>query len=281
MGCTGRPGRSPRRAQAALVAENRRLRRQIAALEGRLRPGADEDEQLEALLRQNEQLAASARLAALVAHELNTPLQAVENYLFLAADDVEYEAALLPIRQEIGRIGAIVERLRDFQPADGAAPAPIEVNDLVERVLLLMGSQLRRQRVSVTRDLAAGLPALHGSDSQLTLVLLNLVFRAAARMPHGGTLDIATRASAQGGPFHGARQREQRLTIELTDTGDAGEAAAVEYGPFYSTDAAGPEMRLDICRRLLAGHGGTLMLWDEIGGGHKAVVALPLAAALP
>lgn len=259
--------------QSQLVAENRRLRRRIADLEVRLVNAHTYSEQVDAIALQNEQLAATSRLAALVAHELNTPLQTVENYLFLADDMVSLAGVMPALRREVGRISDVVQRLLEFQPIESDTSAPLFLNRMVERVLLLTGSRLRRQRITVLSDLAPGLPPLLGRDGELTLVLLNLILRAAEAMPDGGVLRISTQ-----GPVPGAGRRDDAITIEIIDSGHRSGEADSQSAPFYSTEAAGPELRLEICRRLIANHGGTLMLWEELGGGHRVAVILPLRA---
>lgn len=259
-------GRRPRRAWAQLIAENRRLRRRVAALS--TGPEAHTG-RLDDLALQNEQLAASTRLAALVAHELNTPLQAIENYLFLVGDDPEQPGALSSIRREVGRVGAVVQRLRTFQEIGAAPRDALALGGVVESVLLLTESRLRRQRVRVACQLAPGLPPIRGRDGDLTLLLLNLVLRAADRMPEGGLLTLRARVDPQA----------PQVTLEVADTGPSPGDEGAEFGPFYTTDAMAPAMRLQICRRLLDGHGGRLSLGHEFGGGHKVIVELPLAAS--
>lgn len=234
-----------------------------------------EQHELRTLDLQIEQLAASTRLAALVAHELNTPLQAMENHLFLAGADTGSSPALQSIREEIDRIGAIVRRLLEFPQSEAATTSSVPVDSLIERVLLLTGSRLLRQRIRVVRNLAPDLPPIAGRDDQLTLVLLNLVLRAAAAMPAGGDLRISARVEPRPRVVSGQPATRQ-LTIELADTGSEALEASAPGGPFFSFETAGEGVRLEICRRLLTGHGGNLMLWDELGGGHIAVLSLPV-----
>jgi PAS domain S-box-containing protein len=233
-----------------------------------------EQVRLEAQMVAAERLAANERLAATVAHEVNTPLQAIENSLHLAgklADEEQRARYLRLAREEIQRVGFILRQLLELH-RPSSAPAPINVNDLVERVLLLTGGSLRRQGIYVMRDLAAGLPTVLGRADELTQVLLNLIFNAMQAMARGGRLTMRTALEQPEGGV-------ARVVISVIDNGMGVDPANIEriFEPFYTTRAEGSGLGLAVSRQLVEGHGGALWIESTLGEGATFFVGLPVA----
>jgi signal transduction histidine kinase len=233
--------------------------------------------QYEALALKNERLAASGRLAAIVAHEVNTPLQALQNFVYLAATDnaAERDAYLSMVGDEIERIGVLIRRLLDIhREGDGAAKA-IDIADLVDRVLTLVGGTLTRRRVQVARDVAPLLPPILGRSDQLTQVLLNLIINARDAMPSGGTLTVRIRLvqAIVDAEDHGA----PALLIEVADTGSGILPSALPriFEPFFTTKADGSGLGLPISRQIVEQHGGRLSAGNDPAGGAVFQILLP------
>lgn len=222
-----------------------------------------------------ERMAANERLAAAVAHEVNTPLQAIENSLHLASrlmDDEQRARYLRLAREEIQRVGFMLRQLLEqYRPPSAAGP--LDMNELVERVLLLTGSSLRRQGVLVVRDLAVGLPTFVGRADELTQVLLNLIFNAMQAMPRGGRLTLRTAFEQE--------HEAERLLVTVRDNGLGVDPAIVGriFEPFYTTRPEGSGLGLAICQQLVEGHGGQVWLENAPGEGAAFHVALPLGGA--
>ncbi|ABU59215.1 signal transduction histidine kinase, nitrogen specific, NtrB [Roseiflexus castenholzii DSM 13941] len=233
--------------------------------------------QLEAIMRQNERLAASSRLAAIVAHEINTPLQSIQNYLYLlrahgAAQSGEF---LDLVSDEICRVSGLLRRLLDLhRPGDGAIEL-IDCNALIERVLLLLGGTLAGSGIRVERSLTTPLPPVSGGRDALTQVLLNLLINAIDAMPCGGTLRIATRHSLE--TIDQSPVACVQIMVEDTGPGIMPDLQERIFDPFFTTKPHGSGLGLTVSRQIVEQHGGMLRLQSGSGGGATFIVTLPAA----
>jgi two-component system NtrC family sensor kinase len=247
----------------AVAAEN-------AQLYGELADFARELERSQAQLIQAEKLAATGRLAASLAHEINNPLQAIHNCLHLVINrplnDEKKKYYLGLAQTEAERLITLVQRTLEFyRPSQGRASAT-DVNRLIENVLALTSKRLEHGRVQVHTQLAAQLPAVAAVPDQLTQVCLNLIINAVEAMPQGGTLTIVS------------EQRGEWLALIVQDTG-AGltpDEATRIFEPFYTTKADGTGLGLAVSYGLIQQHGGRIEVNSLPGQGTAFTVLLPL-----
>jgi signal transduction histidine kinase len=237
-----------------------------------------ERRRLEQVLFETEKLAATGRLAASIAHEINNPLEAVQNALYLLGGAVtkdKRERRYLDIAQrETQRMSRILRQMLGFyRPAK--IVTQVDVNALIDEAEGLVVKQLRAARVLITRELDPELPPIRGSGDQLKQVLLNLFLNGTEAMPDGGTLTVSTRYGGTGGdvPFDAIR-------IEVRDTGvgmDEDTQARI-FEPFFSTKAQrGTGLGLWVSHGIVQGHGGTIKVRSRPGEGTTFVIALPVA----
>lgn len=233
----------------------------------------------EELAIQNERLASTGRLAAVVAHEVNSPLQAIQNFLFLAATDdaSERDRHLAMVSDEIDRIGGLIRRLLDLQRPADATVRQIDAGTLIERVLALVRSTLKRHRVQVSQDLIDEPAMVMGRGDHLTQVLLNLLMNALDAMPHGGELGLRLWLSRGGEPpdMVGAQQ----VLIEVADTGQGIPEAILPriFEQFFTTKSTGSGLGLAISRQIVEQHGGTIRAANRSPRGAVFTVTLPAA----
>jgi PAS domain S-box-containing protein len=227
-----------------------------------------EQVQLEALAIANERLAAHGRLAAIVAHEISTPLQAIENLLYLAGGKDDQGDDYRPlVRDEIRRVSAILRRLLTLSQPDDGPSGSIDCTMVIDRVLLLTSTSLARRGIAVARLMPPALPLVPGDADQLTQVLLNLVVNAIDAMPDGGRLSISVELSSG------------RAIISVADSGVgvAPELHARIFEPFFTTKAGGSGLGLAVARRIISQHGGELRLECGPANGAQFVISLPLS----
>lgn len=232
--------------------------------------------QLETIASRSERFIASGTLTAMVAHEINTPLQAVQNFLFLVDDATPADRRhfLGLAREELRRVGAIVGQLLDlYRPMTGE-PAPVDLNALLERVRQLTRGSCTRQQVTVVTETAPGLPALWGRADQLVQLLLNLVVNALEAMPAGGTLTLTSTLE----PVSAGASPAIVLTVSDTGAGVPVTLARDIFEPFVTSKPDGTGLGLAICRTIAVQHGGSVTVRSRAGAGSTFIVRLPVGA---
>jgi two-component system NtrC family sensor kinase len=231
----------------------------------------------QAQLLQSAKLAAVGELAASVAHEINNPLYAARNSLYLVEQDLPPEAPQRPFLQiaqnELGRIAKIVTRMRDFYRPAHDELEPTQVNALLAETIELVQTHLRHGQVVVETDFAADLPPLVAHADQLRQVFLNLMLNACDAMSTGGTLFIVTALHAETDDAPAAI----RVQVRDTGTGIAAEHLPHLFEPFYTTKPNGTGLGLAISMHIITQHGGAMTLDSTVGVGSTFTIMLPLA----
>ncbi len=201
--------------------------------------------------RKLEALAAAGKIAASVAHEINNPLEAVMNLLFLAqmGDLGEKQQEYLAMAQkELERIASITTHtLRFYRQQSG--PVAVSIPEVLESALVLFQTQLTEQRIRVERRWPEETPLVVCLEGEIRQVIANLISNAIDAMPDGGTLRLGVEPQAKG------------LEIEVADTGSGipVELRSRILEPFFTTKGRnGTGLGLSISAEIVARHGGTL-----------------------
>jgi two-component system NtrC family sensor kinase len=232
----------------------------------------------QAQLLQSAKLAAVGELAASVAHEINNPLYAARNSLYLVAQDLPPHAPQHPFleiaQQELGRIARIITRMRDFYRPARAELAPADVNTILMETIELIQTHLRQGQVAATTDLAGNLPPLLGHADQLRQVFLNLLLNACDAMPDGGVVRVTTRLQVPAG------EGPPSIVIQVSDSGVGipPEHLPHLFEPFYTTKPQGTGLGLAISLHIVTQHGGTIIPESVAANGTTFTVTLPLTA---
>jgi len=221
----------------------------------------------------SERLAMIGRLAAGVAHEINNPLTGVLTFSHLLREkenlDEQDKEDLDLIINETTRAGEIVRGLLDFARERAVEKEPLDVNDVVQQTVRLLGNWKAFQQIAINEDLAGNLPRVNGDMNQLQQVLLNLSLNACAAMPNGGTLTISTSV------------RDDRTLVRVADTGCGIKKEHLDriFEPFFSTKPVGKGtgLGLSISYGIVQQHGGDLKVKSEEGKGTTFTVVLPPA----
>ena len=248
--------------QALVALENARLYADLRNYVKRV-----EDSQ-EALLRA-EKMAAAGRLTASIAHEVNNPLQSVQNCLHIAGrEDVPPEKRKEYFdlaREELERLMKTMQRMLDFYRPGAIKVTSVDVLDLLKHVLSLTSQQLGQRQIEVKTYLPDALPAVYAVNSQIQQIFINLILNSFDVMPAGGTLTIEARAVANG----------IEMLFEDSGPGIPEEQRNNIFEPFYSTKDGGTGLGLTVSYNIVTAHGGTLDLLDGRGAGACFRLFLP------
>ena len=233
----------------------------------------------QAALRRADRLMVAGRLAASVAHEINNPLEAVFNLIYLAVNHpstpAEVREQLGKAVQELNRVAHVTRQtLRFHRTAPGIAE--VDVPALVDELLELFATRFSSRGIVVERAYQPGLKIVVSQDD-LKQVLSNLLANAADAMPNGGELTIAIEPLSQAG--------EPRLRIAVADTGSgiAPENRSRIFEPFFTTKPlTGTGLGLWVVKQLVEQHGGSVLLQPPGDGtsGARFEVQLPVVSVL-
>jgi signal transduction histidine kinase len=220
-----------------------------------------------------EKFAAAGRLAATIAHEVNNPMEAIKNAIYLLADSVKRDAQPVYdiLKSETERVARIVRQMLGLY-RNNEQVKPININTLIEDTLLLLNRQLQRSNVEVTTDLSE-LPEAVVAADQLRQVLSNLVINAKDSMADGGRLKIRTR--------HVRCSREfplgsVRILVADTGSGIPKELLTSIFEPFVTTKGEkGTGLGLWIVRGIIGNHGGKISVRSKAGKGTVFKIELP------
>jgi PAS domain S-box-containing protein len=238
-----------------------------------------ERRRLEQVLFDSEKLAATGRLAASIAHEINNPLEAVQNALYLlqrdAGDDPNRRAYLDIAARETQRMSRILRQMLGFY-RQAEAMGDLDLNSLVEEAGGLVVKRLREKAIHIENQLDPTVPHIRASADQLKQVLLNLLLNAADSMPHGGTITVSTQSGAGAETELYGRDAVQ---IQVRDTGEGipDDLLAQIFEPFFSTKPGkGTGLGLWVSQGIVQNHGGTMRVRSRVGRGTTFTITLPV-----
>ncbi|HET9182910.1 MAG TPA: ATP-binding protein [Candidatus Angelobacter sp.] len=220
-----------------------------------------------------EKFAATGRLAATIAHEVNNPMEAIKNAIYLLAGSVPESAAPVYniLKSETERVARIVRQMLGLY-RNTEQIKPVNVNVIIEDTLLLLNRQLQRSNVEVISDLRPLPDAVIAAD-QIRQVLSNLVINAKDAMPNGGRLRIRSRHIPGEDELHGW----VRILIADTGTGIPREIVRSIFEPFVTTKGEkGTGLGLWIVKGIIQNHGGKLTVHSSQGKGTAFKIDLPV-----
>jgi PAS domain S-box-containing protein len=234
----------------------------------------------QAALRESEKLTSAARMPATVAHEINNPLEAVGNLIYLAKGSPGIpEAAvqhLLVAEQELERVSHITKQTLGFY-REAKTPERIDMAELVEYVLRLHSNKLSSKKIAVRRDFRECSP-LTGVSGELKQAVSNLISNAADAVSEGGAIRISLSC------FESADGVAVRAEVEDDGPGIAPEHIERLFEPFFTTKAdVGNGMGLWVTKEIIERHRGTITVHSRLEGGLGGaafVVEIP-AEVLP
>jgi C4-dicarboxylate-specific signal transduction histidine kinase len=223
-----------------------------------------------------------SELATSIAHEVNQPLAAIvtngaAGMRWLAAEPPNIERArdsMTRMISEGNRASEVIKRIRTLSKKASPHKSPLEINEVIQDVLALIGTELMKNRVVLTCDLKPELPPMTGDRVQLQQVLLNLIMNGIEAMADvsGRARDLVVQS--------GVDDRGQ-LLVCVRDSGTGLDAEHLEqvFEAFYTTKTEGVGMGLSISRSIVEAHGGRLWASTNAGPGASFQFTLPTGEA--
>jgi PAS domain S-box-containing protein len=216
-----------------------------------------EQKQGQEVLRRTEKLAATGRLAASIAHEINNPLEAVTNCLYLMqqADlEVGLRTYLNMAQRELDRVVHITTQTLRFY-RQNTRPTETDVHELLETVLALYEARMRTFGIESVRDFS-NIPRITVYDGEIRQILANLVGNAVdAMQSSGGKLRLRTACGRDW------RLDRHGIIITVADTGSGMDRGTLKriFEPFFSTKGdTGTGLGLWVSREILIKHMGNV-----------------------
>jgi PAS domain S-box-containing protein len=232
---------------------------------------------LELSLLQAEKIAATGRMAATIAHEINNPLEAIVNLLYLAreqATDPAQAEYLVAAESEVARVSHIAKQTLGYY-RDPTSVVSTSLSDIATESIRIYEPRCKAAGIRIQSHFEPS-PNIALRKGEIMQVLSNLITNAIYAMPSGGTLAIAVQRapSPDGGPHSGVV-----LSIEDSGTGIAAEQLPRIFDAFYTTRSVGTGIGLFVAKQFIEGHGGKIEVESRTGSkshGTKMSIFLPL-----
>ena len=229
-------------------------------------------------------LASIGRLASGVAHEINNPLDIINQKTGLIIDLLTLgkqnrpDQRLLPLAEDVleavKRCGTITRQLLAFARHMEPSVEPVDMEEVISQVLALLETDARQRNITIQVPPVPEIPGFTCDRSSLVQIFLNLAENAITAMEKNGTLSI--------GVFH---KKTGIVTITVSDTGNgiSPEDLPKIFEPFYTsrTDRWGAGLGLAITYGLIREMGGDIRVKSVVGKGTRFTLTLPVEAPIP
>jgi signal transduction histidine kinase len=269
------PSRLSRRQMKLMgaVADQLAVALQKANLYTKLQESLHQEKAMRTQLVQSERLALVGRLLASVSHELNNPIQAIQNVLFLIKEEEKLSTQgrqdLEIILSETERMSSLIDRLRTmYRPTRTEDFQEVQLNGIIEDIRTLTATHMRHNDIRFEFLPDPKLPAVSGIPDQLRQVTLNLFMNAIEAMRSGGCLTVRTERLL--------RPKKVLLTFSDTGAGIDPEILPRIFEPFITTKENGTGLGLTITYDIIHQHHGDIQAENGPQGGAVFKVWLPV-----
>lgn len=239
-----------------------------------------------------EKLASLGRMAAGVAHELNSPLTGIVTFAHLMLkrmppDNKQDVEDLEVIIEQAERCSKIIKSLLGFSRKATSEKALVSINALIESTIAMVRNQAKFHNIKFNLTLDDAIPSVAADPNQMQQVFLNLLINAADAMNERGQVSITTGLAGDapegGTPWFkkGHPQDEKKyIEIEFTDTGPGipEEHLGRIFEPFFTTKPVGKGtgLGLAVSYGIIKKHGGNIIVRSEVGKGATFLIRLPV-----
>ena len=217
--------------------------------------------QAQEALRTSEKLAATGRMAATIAHEINNPLEAVMNLLYLIETGTDSSDDVLKLatqaQTELARVAHIARQTLAFY-RDSTRPLDVDLHEIIDSLLDIYKREIQDKGLAVSMQIEDGL-TVHGFAGELRQVFANLIRNAVEAIQAKGSLQI-----------RGKKESDGRVLITVKDSGPGVPASIQEriFEPFFTTKGVnGTGLGLWVTQGIVQKHGGVITVASPPNGG--------------
>ncbi len=256
---------------------NDQLHNEVAQTTSELRSSNEALFETQQGLARSERLAAVGQIAASLAHEVGTPLNAISGHLRLLArshpHDSDTQRRVGIINSQLASVVKSVKSLLARTQRPRPALQRLSLNEVVEELLWLVQPTLEAHEIKAVTKLDSDLPLIWGSRDTLLQLFLNLTNNSIDALPRGGSIEITTRLD----------RAEGQAELLFRDSGIGINPSAVEhvFEPMWTTKEAGSGFGLAIAHEVAAEHGGKIEVLVEERQGASFRLTLPLQIESP
>jgi signal transduction histidine kinase len=253
------------------------VQQRTAALQ-ELQAEIKERKRLEVAKLQAERLAVVGKMAAQVAHEVRNPLGSITLNLDLLQKEIgklaegnghspgEGRTLLKDVREEVCRIGRVIEDYLQFARLPKLQRQPLDLNAFLDQKLAFLCTELERTKVKLRTQFDPSLTTINAGADQLWQALLNLIRNSCEAMPRGGELAISTLLESG------------QVLLRVHDNGDGmtEEQRQQVFAPFFTTKNEGLGLGMALVHQIVSEHGGHIECESAPGQGSTFTMFLPL-----
>ncbi len=237
------------------------------------------ERRLQRQMAEQDKIATAGMLAAGIAHEINNPLDGLQNCLRRIVkdpkntDQIERYAGLMTA--SLCHIETVVKQLLNLSHKRDRIVRKIDINEVITGAIELAQAGQEGNSVGIDWQLCESSPVVLADPQNMTQVFLNLILNAVDAMPDGGTLTIVTRIE----PTEKDGHDDGNILIEISDTGCGISPDVLPriFEPFFTTKGheRGTGLGLSVSRNLVIEHGGEIDVESTLGVGTRLRIVLP------
>jgi len=226
-------------------------------------------------MQRADRLASLGTLTAGLAHEIRNPLVAIKTFTQLLPgrfDDDEFRNHFLNVTAgEVDRISSLVNELLEFARPSQPNLNKEDLNQIVEKMLLLVATESRKKNLQIIREFHEYLPPVVMDKEQMKQVFLNILLNAIDATPENGTITVGTKLVERNG-----YQDFAQIIVRDTGKGIPKEDLDRIFTPFYTTKHQGSGLGLSISHQIVQEHHGSIEVKSEEGKGTTFYVNLSI-----
>lgn len=232
-----------------------------------------ERKKLESKIQHTEKVASIGQLAAGIAHEINNPLGVILCYIDLIKDadnlSPEIRADLEIIEKHAGNCRKIITDLLKFAHQHVSVKEPISINALVEEVVLMVGSQFRKQLIDIEMQLGQDIPEITLDANKIKQVIINLLINSSQAIGENGTIAIRS--------LYENENRTVKIIVEDSGPGIPIDILDKIFDPFFTTKppGQGTGLGLSVSYGIIQDHDGEITAKSLPGQPTQFVISLP------